>query len=30
MTKPIIVINLKTYQQGEKSIKIAKEIEKVE
>jgi len=28
--KPIIVINLKTYQQGEKSIKIAKEIEKVD
>jgi triosephosphate isomerase len=27
--KPIIVINLKTYQQGEKSVKIAKEIEKV-
>ncbi len=27
--KPVIVINLKTYQQGEKSLKIAKEIEKV-
>ena len=27
--KPIIVINLKTYQQGEKAVKIAKEIEKV-
>lgn len=30
MKKPIIVINLKTYQQGEKAIKIAKEIEKVD
>ena len=28
--KPIIVINLKTYQQGEKSVKIAKEIERVD
>jgi triosephosphate isomerase (TIM) len=28
--KPIIVINLKTYQQGEKSIKIAKDIEMVD
>jgi triosephosphate isomerase len=28
--KPIIVINLKTYQQGEKAVKIAKEIEKVD
>jgi triosephosphate isomerase len=30
MKKPIIVINLKTYQQGEKAVKIAKEIEKVD
>lgn len=30
MKKPIIVINLKTYQQGEKSVEIAKEIEKVD
>ncbi|MGY4884648.1 MAG: triose-phosphate isomerase [Nanobdellota archaeon] len=28
--KPLVVINLKTYQQGEKSLKIAKEIEKVD
>ena len=28
--KPLIVINLKTYQQGKASIKIAKEIEKVD
>ena len=28
--KPLIVINLKTYQQGEKAIKLAKEIEKVD
>ncbi len=28
--KPIVVINLKTYQQGEKSVKIAKEIERVD
>lgn len=28
--KSIIVINLKTYQQGEKAVKIAKEIEKVD
>ncbi|MCX6750896.1 MAG: triose-phosphate isomerase [Candidatus Pacearchaeota archaeon] len=27
--KPLIVINLKTYQQGQSSVKIAKEIEKV-
>ncbi len=30
MAKPITVINLKTYQQGEKAVKIAKEIEKVD
>lgn len=30
MKKPLIVINLKTYQQGEKAIKIAKEIERVD
>jgi triosephosphate isomerase len=30
MTKPIIVINLKTYQQGKKAIEIAKKIEKVD
>lgn len=30
MKKPIIVINLKTYQQGSQAIKIAKEIEKVD
>jgi triosephosphate isomerase len=30
MKKPLIVINLKTYQQGEKAVKIAKEIEKVD
>ncbi len=28
--KPIVVINLKTYQQGEKSVRIAKKIEKVD
>ena len=28
--KPIVVINLKTYQQGEKAVNIAKEIEKVD
>jgi triosephosphate isomerase len=28
--KPLIVINLKTYQQGENAIKIAKEIERVD
>lgn len=28
--KPLVVINLKTYQQGEKAIKIAKEIEMVD
>lgn len=28
--KPIVVINLKTYQQGEKALKIAKEIEKID
>lgn len=30
MKQPIIVINLKTYQQGQKAIKIAKEIERVD
>lgn len=30
MVRPIIVINLKTYQQGKNSIKIAKEIERVD
>jgi triosephosphate isomerase len=30
MKKPLIVINLKTYLQGEKAVKIAKEIEKVD
>jgi triosephosphate isomerase (TIM) len=30
MKKPIIVINLKTYQQGENAVKIAKVIEKVD
>ena len=30
MIKPIVVINLKTYQQGEKAVKIAKEIERVD
>jgi triosephosphate isomerase (TIM) len=29
MIKPIIVINLKTYQQGKKAVEIAKKIEKV-
>jgi triosephosphate isomerase len=28
--KPIVVINLKTYQQGERAIRIAKEIERVD
>jgi triosephosphate isomerase len=28
--KPLVVINLKTYQQGEKAVKIAKEIEKAD
>lgn len=28
--KPIVVINLKTYQQGEKAVKVAKEMEKVD
>jgi len=28
--KPLVVINLKTYQQGQSSVKIAKEIEKVD
>jgi triosephosphate isomerase (TIM) len=28
--KPIVVINLKTYQQGKKAVKIAKEIESVD
>jgi triosephosphate isomerase len=28
MKRPLIVINLKTYQQGEKAVRIAKEIEK--
>ena len=28
--KPIVVINLKTYKQGEKAVKLAKMIEKVD
>jgi triosephosphate isomerase len=30
MTKPLVVINFKTYQQGEKAIKLAKAIEKID